>query len=79
MASKARLIDRVMEEVILYGGMPLRRRDVYRDALACTGSAKAADYFAFRQQEVLDETPLTWQAWQTLWQSTERDEGKGAA
>jgi hypothetical protein len=36
-----------MEEVILYGGLPVRRGDVYNDVLKRTGSHKAAEQFAF--------------------------------
>lgn len=41
------IVDGLMNEVILYGGIPMRRCDVYRDALEATGSHKAADMFAF--------------------------------
>jgi hypothetical protein len=38
-----------MNEVIIYGGLPLRRADVYRDAFHKAGNNKAADMFAFGQ------------------------------
>ena len=39
-------VDQIFNEVILYGGLPLRRGDVYRDSLEATGSHKAAEMFA---------------------------------
>lgn len=48
--AKERITDKLMNEVIIYGGLPVRRKDVYRDALRRTGSTKAADMFAFGQQ-----------------------------
>jgi hypothetical protein len=44
---KLDLTTNLMNEVIIYGGVPMRRADVYRDALTETGSRKAADMFAF--------------------------------
>jgi len=45
--SKPKVADIIMGEVILYGGLPMTRANVYRQALKDTGSAKAADMFAF--------------------------------
>lgn len=45
-----RLSDAVLNQVILYGGLPVRRCDVYRDALRRTGDKRAADMFAFGPQ-----------------------------
>ena len=36
-----------LTEVVLYGGLPVRRCDVYQDVLKRTGSTKAADLFTF--------------------------------
>jgi len=44
---KERITDRFMNEVILYGGIPMTRADVRRQAQEDTGDAKAADMFAF--------------------------------
>lgn len=44
---KATLVAALMDEVIVYGGLPARRADVYRDMLRRTGSEWAADLFAF--------------------------------
>lgn len=41
------IIDNLMNEVIIYGGFPMTRANVYRHALKVTGSRKAADMFAF--------------------------------
>ena len=37
----------VFSETIMYGGLPLRRFDVYFDVLVRTGDKCAADFFAF--------------------------------
>ena len=47
MIKKITLADIVVNEIIIYGGLPMSRKDVYRDALNRTGSTKAADMFAF--------------------------------
>ncbi len=44
---KPKVADIIMGEVILYGGLPMTRANVHRQALKDTGSAKAADMFAF--------------------------------
>jgi hypothetical protein len=44
---KPNLTDRFLNEVILYGGIPMTRANVYRQCLKDTGSKKAADMFAF--------------------------------
>ena len=41
------IASKMMNEVILYGGIPMTRANVYRQALVDTGSKKAADMFAF--------------------------------
>lgn len=41
------LTNNLMNEVIIYGGFPMTRANVYRDALAQTNDKKAADTFAF--------------------------------
>lgn len=45
--ARSTIIDNLMSEVIYYGGLPMRRADVYQAALEATGSHKAADMFAF--------------------------------
>lgn len=57
-AKRQRFLDEMMAEVILYGGLPCRRSDVYRDALARTGSMRAADRFAFLPKAI-DAEPIT--------------------
>jgi hypothetical protein len=42
-----RILAELMGEVILYGGLPVRRADVYDDARQRTGSHRAAAQFAF--------------------------------
>lgn len=57
---KRTVVDDMMSEVILYGGLPVRRYDVYRDVLARTGSKWAADMFAFSPRtRVANAIPLT--------------------
>ena len=54
------LIDELMAEVILYGGLPVRRADAYEDALMRTGSHKLADAYAFGPRaKAIDAEPLT--------------------
>ncbi len=54
------IVDHLMNEVISYGGLAMRRCDVYREIEERTGDLKAADYFAFRPSAtVLDVEPLT--------------------
>jgi hypothetical protein len=44
----AKFMDKAMNEVILYGGLPMSRANVYRVALEdMKGDGKAADYIAF--------------------------------
>ena len=57
-AKRKRFLDEMIAEVILYGGLPCRRSDVYRDALARTGNMRAADRFAFLPKAI-DAVPLT--------------------
>jgi len=53
-------VDQLMNETIMYGGLPLRRCDVYRDCLRQTGSKWAADMAAFSpSHEAVDLEPLT--------------------
>jgi hypothetical protein len=58
-AEKLNITDQMMNEVIIYGGLPVRRKDVYKDALEVTGDKKAADMFAFGTQTKL--APKEWQ------------------
>jgi hypothetical protein len=46
-------ISAVIHELILYGGLPMTRGEVYKDALEVTGSREAADYFAFGPQTIV--------------------------
>src|SRR4030042_1219239 len=46
-------MGKAVNEVILYGGLPLRRTDVYTQALKDTGDKTAADRFAFGPDVVL--------------------------
>ena len=50
-----------MNEVISFGGMPMRRADVYAIVLRDTGSARAADHFAFgpNTRVMADCEPMT--------------------
>ena len=49
-----------MNEVIIYGGLPLTRADVYRDALKKTGDVKAASMFAFGERtKKTDQQPIS--------------------
>ncbi len=54
---KQTLTDNLLNEVILYGGLPYKRVDVYRHALETTDSRKAADMFAF-SKKAIDMTPM---------------------
>ena len=45
--AKERLADKIGNEVIMYGGLPLRRKDVYKDVMATVNDKRAADMFAF--------------------------------
>lgn len=45
--AKPKVSDIIMGEVILYGGLPMTRANVHRQALKDTGSRKAADMFTF--------------------------------
>lgn len=59
---RKRIMDELMDEVILYGGLPVQRADAYDDAFERTGSHKAADMFAFGLQTKLASAgyePLT--------------------
>ncbi|MFA5380080.1 MAG: hypothetical protein WC455_30240, partial [Dehalococcoidia bacterium] len=55
---RERLVDVVGNEVIMHGGIPLRRKDVYTLALSSTGSEQAAGMFAFgNRHEPVDVEP----------------------
>lgn len=57
---KERLTDKLGNEVIMYGGFPMRRRDVYQDALQSTGSTQAAEMFAFSERhKPINESPIS--------------------
>jgi len=45
--SGKKIVDVLMNEVILYGGFPMTRANVYRQVLEDIGEEKAADLFAF--------------------------------
>lgn len=61
------LTSNFMNEVIIYGGLPLRRSDVYKDALKQTGSEKAADMFAFSvRHKTVDIKPLSYEEYNRL-------------
>ena len=64
---KPTIMKRVLAEVVLHGGLPLRRRDVYRDVLSITGDHRAADHFAF-SKPVVYLTPLSYEEFQNLTQ-----------
>lgn len=53
------LTNAFMSEIIIYGGVPMRRSDVYKDALSQTGSTKAADIFAFSKDAIPDREPMS--------------------
>lgn len=57
---KNNLVAKLMNETILYGGLPLRRCDVYQDCLDVGVSHKWADVWAFGRRAVtVDMEPLT--------------------
>lgn len=65
---KMNLVSRVMNEVISYGGIPLRRCDAYKHALSIQGNDKGmfgADYQAFRP-EVIGAEPWTLAEFESL-------------
>jgi 8-oxo-dGTP pyrophosphatase MutT (NUDIX family) len=67
--SGKQMVQDVMNEVIIYGGLPVRRADVYKDALKETGDKKAADMFAFGSQTKLapeGTVPFTYDQLQDL-------------
>ncbi len=49
---KQTLTDKILNEVILYRGLPYKRADVYRHVLEITDSRKAADMFAFSKKAI---------------------------
>lgn len=60
---KPAIIDRLMNEVAIYGGLPLRRCDIYRLATEHLGSQAGppfgADFFAFSPEAVeMEPWPL---------------------
>lgn len=61
MARHITLIDRIMNEVIFYGGIPMRRYDVLRHAKKVLGTAKpfGAEYFAFHPKAIEGVEPWT--------------------
>jgi hypothetical protein len=60
-------MDKLANETILYGGLPLRRCDVYRDALERTGSWRAADMFAFGlNKHAIDTPPMDYEEFKRI-------------
>jgi hypothetical protein len=57
--ARSRFMDELMNEVIRYGGLPVRRYDVYRDALARTGNDQAAQRFAFLPRAIEGVEPIS--------------------
>ena len=60
---KRRFMDELMNEVALYGGLPMRRADIYTLAAEHLGQHASgrfgADYFAFRPPAVdMEPWPL---------------------
>lgn len=52
--------DRFVNEVIVYGGVPMRRCDVYAVCLEDTQDKRCADYFAFGSaQKAIDAEPVS--------------------
>ena len=47
MPKSQNITDKLMNEVIIYGGLPVRRIDVHRDVMKNLNNRKAADMFAF--------------------------------
>ena len=45
--AKERLADKIGNEVIMYGGLPLRRKDVYKDVMLDFKNKRMAETFAF--------------------------------
>lgn len=57
---KPTFVDEMMNEVISYGGLPVRRHHVYQDVLKRTGSKWAADLFAFGPRaRAIEAEPIT--------------------
>ena len=64
---RSTIVADLMNETILYGGLPLRRCDVYKDALDRTGSRWAADMFAFApHHKAVDVKPLDYDEFQAI-------------
>lgn len=60
MTAKSSFVAAYMAEVVSYGGMPLRRADVYAVCLADTGDRQTADLFAFGpNRRIMDCEPLS--------------------
>ena len=60
MASKVRLADKIGNEVIIYGGLPLQRKDVYKDIMLDFKDKKMADTFAFNpRSKVVNMKPYS--------------------
>ena len=53
--SKPTLVDRIMGEVIAYGGFAMTRAAVYQDMIDQGHGVRAADYFAFHGPELSAE------------------------
>ena len=75
--TKLNSTDLFMNEVVLYGGLPMRRADVYRHALKVTGSRKAADMFAFSERKkAVNQKPITLKQLASIERSFKKN-GKG--
>lgn len=64
MSTRPKLMERVMDEVVYYGGIPLRRRDVFRHATEKCGlkaSRFGADFAAMTPKALTDVEPYTFE------------------
>ena len=58
--AKEKLADKIGDEVIMYGGLPLRRKDVYKDVMLDFKDKKMADTFAFNpRSKVVNMKPYS--------------------
>jgi hypothetical protein len=59
MRRSAKIMDDLLREVIIHGGFPMRRIDVYRLTLEETADTRTSDYFAFGPIRVVVCQPMT--------------------
>ena len=60
-------IQACFDQIISYGGLPMRRADVYAAALHDTGSKRAADLFAFGPNAMpMDCEPISFEQFLTI-------------